>query len=455
MSLFQSSTIIHGDNQYQLSTDKITSYEIVDDQLQLVVNHRILDGDVGGDENYHISEISMGQWSVPTLIGYRQFKYFSGVPFYLGDTASEGTYKIYFLDETKDRSIYQQEYFPKLDQWQAPEVILNETVLLQIIPEDYLDRGRDSRTYIYPFIFQINPNNSITLGWSFYNQNFDDEFNSKSFIYTLNEKGSILFESEIPILKSPYNYNSDSFFFDYNNRLSFYERHTNQYFTYENKEWTEIDEIKQINSRINRVSELDGYIIESHQIEDSGSIQSHWIHKEVFLRVISDTDIYNISIPFDPPDLRYYEISNIIQHDSHYYVSTSDRLKFQILEIDLDRSTVSILSEYQYADHVNDGYPQKLTLISRDGEMEIYWSEEIKNGGDGNRRREIFSIGFNLDSDTWTQITQVTDASMFTNDYRPDPRTGPLDYGWLTFNFSLFLIILVYRKFSKSKPNRN
>ena len=224
LSLFQSSTIIHGDSQHMLSTDKITSYEIVDDQLQLIVNHRIIDGDVGGDENYHISEISPGQWSIPNLVGYRQFKYFSGVPLFLGDSASEGTYKIYFLDETNDRSIYQQEYSPKLDQWQTPEVILNETGLLQIIPEEYWGTGSDRTASIYPFIFQYNLNNSITLGWSFYNQNFDDEFNSKSFIYTINDKGSILFESEIPLLKSRYNYNSDIFFFDYNNSLYLYER---------------------------------------------------------------------------------------------------------------------------------------------------------------------------------------------------------------------------------------
>lgn len=359
-------------------------------RLHLLFQHEVTIGDVILNKYYHAYEFGNGSWSQPKQLEspYTAFTQ----PLLHIDPNNDGFTLYYFVNH---EGLYKWTYQEQEDNWQEPVLLFGKSEA-----NDLLQTGKNIVLHFHAFYSSGNDEFYITWSFEALDSIHDNEqlyIMSRIFpngsIYSQTLKGSLMSYSQI----------SKFTFIQTNKNFSLFRGLDERTLLLSNNTWSNLQPLSLVEQSLFNFSQLMLDIPSTtYEILD-------------FFNFLSQNPIENLSStiftpPFTPHFLTdfVFNLSSVTDPFITCAAITTQGIEFW--RFGFLEHQWSLIGKLNYS--VTDLYDYTLDLVINDKGFHFFWSEEVEFA-----LYEIYTISFDPLTKTWSNVTQITNATVFTDDY--------------------------------------
>ena len=393
-----------------------TAFQSGSGRLHLIFQHEIIWSDVILYKYYHTYRFENGSWSLPKQLE-SPFNALTE-PLLLINPNYNG-FIMYYLGIYS--RLYKGEYSEIEDTWQEPVLLCEKSDVIE-----FLELKENFSLFFYKFYSSGMDVVYITWKLELKDTLLDNEDRYRYIVSTIHPNGSIVFQ-DITELAERDSFRKGYFFVPVNDTI----------FLLVGNETTILlsDGTWSIGRPSSLTEKILGKLFQSLNVFP-------WKSYEVldFINLTTKIAIENISStifnsPSTSPILEYFILNLSSQTNLSIACAAITMQSIELWRYDI------LMHQWNQINHLNhtlNGSTNKLDLISTDGEYYIFWEYWVEK-----HLSEIFMISFDPSTNTWGEVIQITDATLFTDDYIT-PHYSPLFF--LDVLLGLAVLLLLNRK---------
>ncbi len=388
-------------------------------RLHLLFQHEVHDDDVVLNKYYHAQKFENGSWSQPKQLESPYTAYTQ--PLLLIDPNDNGFSLYYFIIHD---GVYKWIYQEQEDKWQDPVLLFGKSDATE-----FLQSGENIIIHLHAFF--SSETDVFYITWSFEALDSAHDYEQLYIISTVFPNGLIVSQALTGSFES------------YSTQKGFIFMPTNE----------SIRLFNGLDERAMLLSDSTWSNWQSPSLEEQSLFNHYRIFRDfppksyetvTFIDFTSQIPITNVSrIIFTPPFaisiLTDFILNLSSQTDPFTICAVITPQNIELWRFNFLKHQWSQISQLNYT--IKDSYRYTLDLVSIDGVLHLFWDDMVEFP-----LFEIFSVSFDPLTNTWSDITQITDATLFTDDYITPHYTSPLFF--ISSLLGLAVLFLLNRKMS-------